>query len=117
MICSMIRIFITIKHLKVKKTTEVLIILIYRQKQKSFFPVKSTYLFKMLRGLQLQLFILYNYKFKLYYEKFAAPSECFSLSKGQKTTEVLIILVCSQKVKSLLSQETHSMCSNCYKEC
>ena len=36
----MIRIFITIKHLKVKKTTEVLIILIYVQKQKSFFSSK-----------------------------------------------------------------------------
>ena len=53
-------------------------------KTKIFFPVKSVYLFEMLRGLQLQLFILYNYKFKLYYEKFAAPSECFSLSKSQK---------------------------------
>ena len=62
---SMMRIFPIISWSKVKKTTEV-IILIYIQKQKSFFPVKSTYLFKMLRGLQLQLFLLYNYKFKLY---------------------------------------------------
>ena len=64
---SMMRIFPIISWSKVKKTTEV-IILIYIQKQKSFFPVKSTYLFKTLRGLQLQLFLLYNYKFKLYYE-------------------------------------------------
>ena len=65
---SMMRIFLIISWSKVKKTTEVFIILIYIHKQKSFFPVRSTYLFKMLRGLQVQLLRLYNYKFKLYYE-------------------------------------------------
>ena len=64
---SMMRIFPIISWSKVKKTTEV-IILIYIQKQKSFFPVKSTYLFKMLRGVQVQVFLIHNYKFKLCYK-------------------------------------------------
>ena len=58
----MIRIFITIKHLKVKKTTEVLIILIYRQKtffvSKINIPVQNAEKSAAVSSLQLQIQII-----------------------------------------------------------
>ena len=49
---SIMRIFPIISRSKVKKTTEAFIIFICRQK-KSFFSVMSTYVFKMLKGVQV----------------------------------------------------------------
>ena len=97
---SMMRIFPIISWSKVKKTTEVFIILIYIQKQKSFFPVKSTYLLKNAErsasaGIsfsQLQIQIMLQIMSSI-----MRIIPIISWSKVKKTTEVFVIFICRQK--------------------